>query len=62
MAENDDIKDGLKIETKSGIILYDSSWIAGVNYEEDPNEIEETFRLVSNEKLFLLSLFNYQLL
>ena len=33
MAENDNMKDGLKIETKSGIILYDSSWIAGVDYE-----------------------------
>ena len=35
MAENDNMRDGLKIETKSGIILYDSSWIAGVDYENN---------------------------
>ena len=35
MAENDNMKDGLKIETKSGIILYDSSWISGVDYENN---------------------------
>jgi hypothetical protein len=38
MADNDDMKDGLKIETKSGLILYDSAWIAGVDYEENDEE------------------------
>jgi hypothetical protein len=33
MAENDNMKTGLEIETRSGTILYDSSWIAGVDYD-----------------------------
>jgi hypothetical protein len=32
MATNYDMKDGLKIQTKSVIMLYDSSWIAGEGY------------------------------
>jgi hypothetical protein len=32
ITDNDKLPDGLKIATKSGIILYDSSWIAGVDY------------------------------
>jgi hypothetical protein len=40
MAENDKIKEGLQIETKSGKSLYDSSWIAGVDYEENNENIK----------------------
>jgi hypothetical protein len=52
LAEKDGIKDGCKIISKSGITLYDSSWIAGVgekenneeqNYNETDNEIEDTY-------------------
>jgi hypothetical protein len=35
MADNDNMSDGLKIETKSGLILYDSAWIARVDYQEN---------------------------
>jgi hypothetical protein len=42
MADNDGMQGGLKITSKSGTILYDSSWIAGVDYEsydvENQNE------------------------
>jgi hypothetical protein len=31
LAKNESMPDGLKIETKTGHILYDSSWIAGVD-------------------------------
>ena len=45
MAENNNMKDGLKIDTKSGIILHDASWIAGVDYkifnENDDITIED---------------------
>jgi Reverse transcriptase (RNA-dependent DNA polymerase) len=40
MAEKDGMSSGLKIETKSGTILYDSSWIAGVDYEINRNRNE----------------------
>jgi hypothetical protein len=33
MANNDDMKEGLNVETKSGLILYDSAWISGVDYQ-----------------------------
>jgi hypothetical protein len=33
MAENDNMNTGLKKETRSGTILYDSAWIAGVDYD-----------------------------
>ena len=33
MAENDNMKDGLEIESKTRIILHDTSWISGVDYE-----------------------------
>jgi hypothetical protein len=35
MAERDGMPDGLKIENKAGLVLYDSSWIAGVDYDDD---------------------------
>ena len=38
MAENDYMPDGLKIETKSGILLYDLSQIVGVDYIEHEND------------------------
>jgi hypothetical protein len=41
MAENNDMTANLKIETKSGTILYNSTWIAGVDYEETTEEIDE---------------------
>jgi hypothetical protein len=46
MANKDNIKDGLKIETKSGKILYDSAWIAGVDYIENNFDDEKS---VDNE-------------
>jgi hypothetical protein len=33
MAANDNMKEGLKIESRAGTILYHSSWIAGVDYD-----------------------------
>jgi hypothetical protein len=36
--KNDSMNEGLKILTKSGNIIYDSAWIAGVDYEEDKND------------------------
>jgi hypothetical protein len=52
MATNDEMKDGLKIATKSGQILYDSSWIAGVDYEEDDddNKTVETVETTDDEE------------
>jgi Reverse transcriptase (RNA-dependent DNA polymerase) len=41
MAENDNIRNGLKIETRAGTILYDSAWIAGVDYAISPENDEE---------------------
>jgi hypothetical protein len=32
LATNDNMKEGLKKESRAGTILYDSSWIAGVDY------------------------------
>ena len=48
MANQDGMPDGLKIETRSGKILFDSAWIAGVDYEEDDNDDDE-ISIVSNE-------------
>ena len=48
MANQDGIPDGLKIETRSGKILFDSAWIAGVDYAEDDNDDDE-ISIVSNE-------------
>jgi hypothetical protein len=41
MAENDGMPDGLKIQNHHGVVLYNSSWIAGVNYEEDEDYEEQ---------------------
>jgi hypothetical protein len=47
MAERDGMPNGLKIENKAGLVLYDSSWIAGVDYDDseeyqdDPNGSED---------------------
>jgi hypothetical protein len=41
MAYNDNLPDGIKIENKSGKIIYGSSWIAGVYYEIDADEYED---------------------
>ena len=38
MAAYDNMPDGLKIETKSGILSYASSWITGVDYIEHEND------------------------
>ena len=35
MADNDGMQAGLKIETRSGKILFDSAWIAVVDYDEN---------------------------
>ena len=37
MAEADGMK-GLKIRSRTGQILYDSAWLAGVDYEEDADD------------------------
>jgi hypothetical protein len=42
LAEKGQMADGLKIETKTGQILYDSSWIAGVDYDEDNYDEDHT--------------------
>jgi hypothetical protein len=47
MAERDGMPNGLKIENKAGLVLYNSSWIAGVDYDDDeeyqddPNSSED---------------------
>jgi hypothetical protein len=41
MAENNEMSSNLKMETKSGIILFDSTWIAGVDYEANNNDESE---------------------
>jgi hypothetical protein len=40
MATNDKMPDGIKIETNSGMTIYDSSWIAGVDYDNDDEKTE----------------------
>jgi hypothetical protein len=40
MATNDKMLDGIKIETNSGMIIYDSSWSAGVDYDNDDENTE----------------------
>ena len=41
MADNDGMPDGLKIQNQQGVVLYDSSWIAGVDYKEDEDYEEQ---------------------
>jgi hypothetical protein len=41
MAKSQDMPQGLKIATKTGRLLYDSTWIAGVDYEEENNENDD---------------------
>jgi hypothetical protein len=48
MAQSDSMPDGLKIETKSGTVLYDSSWLAGMDYAN--NEEEEISDDDSNDE------------
>ena len=38
IAEREDMPDGLKIENRTGIILYDSSWTAGVDYDPEAED------------------------
>jgi hypothetical protein len=40
MATNDKMPDGIKIETNSGMTIYDSSWITGVDYDNDHKNME----------------------
>jgi hypothetical protein len=40
LAEQDGMPQGLKIASRTGQILYDSAWIAGVDYREDEDEDE----------------------
>jgi hypothetical protein len=47
LANADGIKEGLKITNKSNIILYDSSWIAGVDYVD--NEYDEERNNAKNQ-------------
>ena len=39
MAEHDGMK-GLQVKTKYGQILWDSAWIAGVDYDEDDFDLD----------------------
>jgi hypothetical protein len=41
IAEQEGMPDGLKITNRAGIILYDSSWLPGVDYDDD-KEYEDT--------------------
>jgi hypothetical protein len=41
LAERDNMPNGLKITTKTGHILYDSAWIAGVDYEHEDENNED---------------------
>jgi hypothetical protein len=53
MAINDNMKEGLKTETIAGTILYDSSWIAGVDYDltiENEENDEMTKNGVENDE------------
>jgi hypothetical protein len=40
MTTNDKMPNGIKIETNSGMSIYDSSWIAGVDYNNDDENTE----------------------
>jgi hypothetical protein len=49
MADHDGIANGLKIETRSGKILFDSAWIAEVDYEDyDENDDEVSIIEIEN--------------
>jgi hypothetical protein len=41
IAEQDGMPEGLKITNRTGQVLYDSTWIAGVDYDEDKFEDED---------------------
>jgi len=41
LAEQDGMPKGLKIMNRTGHVLYDSAWIAGVDYDEDEFEDED---------------------
>jgi hypothetical protein len=41
IAEQDGMPKGLKITNRTGQVLYDSTWIAGVDYDEDEFEDED---------------------
>jgi hypothetical protein len=67
LAEKDGIKDGCKIMSKSGITLYDVSWIAGVgekennevqNYNKTDNEIEDTYETDINISIAAMDVMN----
>jgi hypothetical protein len=49
MATSEGMPDGLKIQTRSGIILYDSSCLAGVDYTDSDNEENENVEENSTE-------------
>jgi hypothetical protein len=42
IAEKDGMPKGLKITNYTGDILYNSTWIAGVDYDEDKYEDEDS--------------------
>ena len=51
MADKDGMTKELKITTKRNIILYDSSWIPGVDFEEENNEIEDDFDYTEDDEM-----------
>jgi hypothetical protein len=48
MADQDGMPNGLKIETRSGKILFDSAWIAGVDFQ-DYDEIDDEVSIIEIE-------------
>ena len=50
LAEADGIQEGLKITNKKNVILFDSSWIAGVDYEDKSYVAEEDDSIQGDER------------
>ena len=51
LAGTDGIQEGLKITNKKNVILFDSSWIAGVDYENNSYEEEEDESIQERNKM-----------
>ena len=51
IAERDGMPKGLKITNHTGQVLYDSTWIAGVDYDEDQFEDEDYDQLTATAKV-----------
>jgi hypothetical protein len=51
MAERDGMPNGLKIENKAGLVLYDSSRTAGVDYDDDEEYQDDPMVLKINQTM-----------